>query len=273
MNTKMYRIRIRSRHPSHDPLRRSLPRLPVKSVVRFGSTTPTSEIFKYPRGVVEINTPQAIRTSSNKRLMKEAFYQAQVYTPEFYRHQDLYNLQKGDIPMPMVRKELYGSRGRGNTLYRKYTEFREVLEQDRLNPNRIIYERYIPYNREYRMHVSRNGCFYSCRKMLKSEVPKEDRWFRNDSNSVWILEENEQFNKPENWGEIVHHCQLALESVGLDFGAFDVRVQGDKQRERGQSNPLFTIIEVNSAPSFGEITLEKYKEELPKLIMQKFKTN
>ena len=36
------------------------------------------------------------------------------------------------------------------------------------------------------------------------------------------------------------------------------------------TNPLFTIIEINSAPSFGEVTLQKYIEEIPKMLNRKF---
>ena len=32
----------------------------------------------------------------------------------------------------------------------------------------------------------------------------------------------------------------------------------------------FIIIEINSAPSFGEITLEKYKQILPKILYNKY---
>ena len=71
------------------------------------------------------------------------------------------------------------------------------------------------------------------------------------------MEDNEQFDKPETWDAIVDDCVEAMESCGLDFGACDVRVNkaGDWQ-----------IIEINSAPSFGEITEEKYREVIPRIV-------
>jgi len=120
-----------------------------------------------------------------------------------------------------------------------------------------IIERYYNYNKEYRLHVSKDGCFYTNRKMLKTDA--EERWFRNDSNSVWIREENPKFEKPRNWGVIVNECVKALNAVGLDLGACDVRVQSKNDR------PDFIICEINSAPSFGEITLTKYQNEIKKI--------
>jgi type I restriction enzyme S subunit len=37
-------------------------------------------------------------------------------------------------------------------------------------------------SREYRLHVTADGCFYACRKMLKADA--EERWYKNDSNCV-----------------------------------------------------------------------------------------
>ena len=110
--------------------------------------------------------------------------------------------------------------------------------------------------------------------MLKESTPQKDRWFRNDSNSVWIMEENEQFDKPVNWNEIVKECVKAIKAVGLDFGAIDLRVQSAKD-SKGKVRPEcdFIVVETNSAPSFGTVTLQKYIETLPKIILKKFNKN
>ena len=100
--------------------------------------------------------------------------------------------------------------------------------------------------------------------MLKTDTPEKERWYRNNSNSVWIMEDNPSFDKPNNWDDIVEQSANALSSVGLDIGAIDVRVQSSDKDE-----PKFIILETNSAPSFGDITLLKYKEELPLLINYK----
>ena len=57
----------------------------------------------------------------------------------------------------------------------------------------------------------------------------------------------------------------ALNAVGLDIGACDIKVQSEKGHDRG-GNPEFIILEINSAPSFGENTLIKYEEQLRKML-------
>ena len=96
--------------------------------------------------------------------------------------------------------------------------------------------------------------------MLKSGTPEEQKWVRNDSTCVWILEENELFDKPKTWDLIVQECVKATRAVGLDVSAVDVRVNNEGQ---------YIILETNSAPSFGDLTLDKYQEEIPQLAWYK----
>lgn len=55
-------------------------------------------------------------------------------------------------------------------------------------------------------------------------------------------------------------------ALGLDICAFDVMVSVPK-KDTGNSEWL--ICESCSAPSFGDITLQKYLEEIPKIINSK----
>ena len=264
-----FRPLILTRHPSHSPLRRKNnkdPRflLPFRSVIRFGSTTETR------RERVEINTPDAIRNSSSKLRMKRCFTEGKVRTAKWWTYGTGHFHENGipnvsishkDLFYPIVAKMHYGSRG--NVKIDNASEMEAWLKSCD-NPGAFIFEVFHNFSREYRLHVTKNGCFYTCRKMIKRETPDEERWYRNDKNSVWIMESNPDFDKPTNWSEIEEHCVRALTSVGLDVGAVDLRVQSSKQRD-----PDFIVIEINSAPSFGEVTLEKYKEILPDLLRQK----
>lgn len=229
-----FRLQVRSRHPSHKPLRGKV-KLPYSCVLRLGSVTPSD-------AKVQINLPEAIEVSKNKLKMKAAFAEAGVRSPEFF-----IEIPK-DIKYPIVAKLKYGSKGKGMKL---------LNSPDDPVPEGAEYyfEKYYSGSKEYRVHVSDLGCFYTCRKMRKAEA--EDRWYFNSLNCVWILENNPQFDKPQCWDEIVEHCIKAKNAVGLDVCAVDVRVNS-----KGTD---FRILETNSAPSFGEITLEKYLEELPKI--------
>lgn len=275
--TKWY-PRVRSQHPTHDWLRDNLPLFPFRSIIRLGSTTTTRNAFpkrtlEELTRIKEINTVESVKNSANKLLMKQCFTKAQVVTANwfiyindaFFRGIENVPLNKIDLPYPIVAKHIYGSRGTGNYKLDNQEQLDQWLQGKTLS--NYIFERFYTYSREYRLHVSKNGCFYTCRKMLKSDTPEANRWYRNDSNSNWILEENEAFDKPVNWNSIVEECVKALKSVGLDIGGFDVKVQSStKTNGRVRENPEFIIIESNSACSFGEVTKDKYKQELINLL-------
>lgn len=275
----LFRPRIRTRHPSHKllrPVHKNLPLFPFKSIIRLGSFTelrPDSA-----RGRLEINTTEAIANSADKLKMKSCFTDEEVKTADWwvYSNASFTNATNGDdvslqeLPYPLISKHIRGSRGTGNKKHDTPEDFQNWINtKSNLNP--YIFERYYNYTREYRLHVSEDGCFYTCRKMLKSDAPANVRWYRNDDHCVWIMEENELFDKPSNWDDVVQECVKALKAVGLDFGAIDLRIQSatDTHGER-RSNPEFVVIEINSAPSFGDETLKAYLEELPKILNRKY---
>lgn len=277
-----YYSQIRSRHPSHDVFRnRKELKFPFRSVIRFGSTTELPDTVAKGGKRIELNSTEAIKNSASKLRMKNCFTKSKVKTADWYVHKsnDTFaahdNLKDKDheiniskLPYPIVAKHHFGSRGNGNYLLNSQQELQNWMKGKDLS--NYIFEKFYNYNREYRLHVTKNGCFYTCRKMLKSDVPKDKRWFRNDSNSVWIVEENEQFEKPINWKVIEEQCVKALEATGLDFGACDVRVQSAKNSDGNKRKEVdFIIVEINSAPSFGDRTEVEYLKELPKILKEK----
>ncbi len=278
---------IRSRHPTHNAVRNKI-RLPFRTVIRFGSTTELEDTTDKGGGRIEINSVEAIKNSASKLRMKRCFTKNSVKTADWWTtrilngnkfdHVCFYqnDIQKVNdngisadkLPYPIVAKHHFGSRGNGNYLLNNQKELEAWMRGKDLS--NYLFERFYNYVKEYRLHVSEERCFYSCRKMLKSDIPKEDRWFRNDSNSVWVLEENPLFDKPIVWDAIVSECIKALKATGLDFGACDVRVQSSKgEKGKPRKEVDFIIIEINSAPSFGDITAQKYLEELPRIAQLK----
>lgn len=277
-----FRPMIRSRHPSHDVLRKNLPLLPFRSVVRLGSTTTITD----GKQRVECNTVQSVKNSASKLLMKQCFTRVGVKTADWYSY-DQYGNQGlkfiehnygelgqvgrniSELPYPIICKSLHGSRGEGNSLVKNQQELETFMRGKTLS--NYIFEKYYTYSREYRIHVTNEGCFYTCRKMLKNGTPENLKFQRHDDNCVWILETNPSFNKPVNWNEIVDDCVKALNSLGLDIGAFDVKVQSAKdQKGRNRTKCEYIIIESCSAPSFGDITAQKYIEQIPKILKRKY---
>ena len=270
-------MRVFSRHPSHSKLRNAV-KLPFLALLRLGSTNSGTLPYK-----VELNSPQAIKNSSNKLLMKECFTKADVKTADWwileniltdsgeinYSCKGTINCYHAQLPYPIVAKHHFGSRGQGNSLIKSQQELETWMKGKTLS--NYIFEKYYNFNKEYRLHVDSEGCFYTCRKMLKEGTPEEQKWHRHDSNSVWIMEENPAFDKPTNWNVIVDHCLKALKGVGLDVGAVDLKVQSAKDGKGNvRENPDFIVIEINSAPSFGDVTLQKYIKQIPIIAKRKY---
>ena len=279
MKKKIYfRPQIRSRHPSHSILRTQLPLMPFKSVIRFGSITEISDTVEKGGNRIEINSVQGIKNSASKLLMKQCFTAAEVRTANWWINNSINgqnfvnkalpntgNVNIKDLTFPIISKSLYGSRGIGNTKHNT----KEELEAWMIGKNlsNYIFEEFVSYAREYRLHITENGCFYTCRKLLKTDAPA-DTWQKHDDHCSWALEDNPSFKKPKNWEAIIADCIKAQKALGLDICAFDVGIQGAKDGVE-RENPKWVIYESCSAPSFGEITSKKYLEILPTLLTKK----
>jgi len=254
-------VRVFTRHPTHRILKRAIKTNGKKVVLRLGSST----TGRTPADI-EINTVAAVNNCSNKVLMKELFADAGVCSPEYYTYKDkdnvLFNnkvISIEELPYPILSKKTFRSRGTGMSKIGSIAEMRTFLRKTTYNTNNPFYfERFYNYTREYRIHTSSieaNSYFYSCRKMLKTDATK--RWYRNNSNSLWYLEENNAFNKPVTWDAIITDCYKALTALKLDLCAFDVKVNKEGS---------WVILEGNSAPAFGTITAEKYLKQIKKFI-------
>lgn len=268
--------KIRSRHPSHKALRLNANlKVPFRAGIRLGSTTEfDDDITKGGKRVI-LNDIDAIKTSSSKFLMKKAFFKAGVKSADFYFFK-LSNdipvlidangneVQLQNAPLPLIAKINYGSRGRGMKKLDTIEQVSEFIKTHKTS-EKYYFEKFYNYAREYRLHVNKNGCFYTCRKMIKPGT--EEKWYRNNENCIWYKEDNPNFDKPSVWPDIVSECVKALLATGLDFGACDVKVQSEKNKKR--KTVEFVILEINSAPSYGDITFERYVEELPKMLIEK----
>ena len=261
----MFKLQIRTRNSTASPLRKAID-TKVRTVFRLGSNTSTQQVF--PKGyasgkpIIEINTVEACHNSGNKILMKECFDELNVKSAEW----DVVEQPGGEVTnweiFPAIIKHKNSAKGKGIYMINSIEEYEDFIN----DKNRLydyIIEKYYNYSKEYRLHVTKDGCFYTCRKMLKQNAT--DRWHRHDSNSVWIVEENPLFEKPKNWDDVVNECVKALNAVGLDIGACDVKIQSEK----GKPNsfiPNFIIMEINSAPAMGSRTLIEYEKILNKIV-------
>jgi len=265
---KLHRPQLRTKNHTAAPLRNSLGEFAMRCIIRLGSRTTVAEAFpRMPQGrpVIEVNTVEACHNSGDKILMKQCFDRDEVKTAK-WNHLSYNGITDDQWNIfPAIIKHKNSCKGEGIFFIEAKENLDEFISAHRDLGNYII-EHFLGYQKEYRLHVTKDGCFYTCRKMLKQDA--EDRWHRHDSNSVWMMEENPLFEKPKNWDDIVSECVKALNSVGLTVGACDVKVQSEKGR-REDFVPEFIVLEINSGPSMGDITAVKYREELPKIINDK----
>jgi glutathione synthase/RimK-type ligase-like ATP-grasp enzyme len=257
-------VRIRTKNYTARPLRRSI-LFDDWAIVRLGSRTPNNHCFKTPRKAIEINTIEAIDNSRDKLKMKSCFNSLKVPQAEWWTTDDYMNdrFVKSKLPYPIVIKRICGFQGRGMELINSEKEFNTWLSNHK-NLSGWYFERFYNYSREYRLHVSSvSGVFLSWRKLRTKEAT--NRWFFNSTNSEWIGEDNEKFDKPFSWDKMKKAAEDAIKATKLDIGAVDIRVQSNKKEE----DPKFIVCEVNSAPALGNVGIEKYKEEILKILQSK----
>lgn len=260
-------LKIRSRNGSAAALRRQIVTT-TRGVYRCGSLTPNNEIFtrqELRNGIIEINTVEASRLSNNKTEMKKRFDQFGVATAAWDTIENVIRKVGADqtdeiFALPWIIKHNHSSRGEGIYFINTIEEFQTFIQESNHRRNHIV-EHYYTYTREYRLHVDKFGCFCANRKMLRNDAT--ERWHRHHSNSVWIREDNELFQRPANWDLIVNEAQKARRALGLDICSVDIKVQGRPD------NPLFFILETNSGSALGEQTTPLYIQEVQRIVREK----
>jgi glutathione synthase/RimK-type ligase-like ATP-grasp enzyme len=258
-------VRIRTRNSTSRSLRRAI-LVDNWAVCRLGSLTSTEDCFETPkRGVIEVNTVDAIQNSRSKIRMKSCFTTKSVPQADAWYSTDQLNHSE-NFSFPVVVKRVFGFQGRGMKLINNQQEFDIWLrEHPHWSSNGWFIERYYNYAREYRLHVgTKVGVFLSWRKLRRRDAT--ERWFFNSENCEWYGTEHAMFDQPKCWKAMCKAAVDALKSTGLDLGAVDIRVQSNTQND-----PKFIVCEINSAPALGEVGVEMYKDVIKKIVEYKTK--
>ena len=259
-------VRIRTKNNTAAPLRKSI-LVPFMAVARLGSRTPTNNIF--PRGgrIIECNSVQSIENSRDKIRMKRCFENAHIPQARWYEGPlgNNMNVIKTHFGITkteeyqLVGKAICGFQGKGMVLISNDTELVDFCKHH--TPDNFFIELFYNYGREYRLHATRREVFLSWRKLRRED--SKERWFFNSHNCNWVGEDHELFNKPSNWPELCRAACQAVESVGLDIGAVDIRVSSQDTRQ-------FIVCEVNSAPALAEAGIDAYREQIRKVLIKKY---
>jgi len=265
-NFQQRTVRIRTKNPSSNPLRKAI-LVPCLAVCRLGSRTPTSEIF--PRAmhkVIECNTVEAVENSRDKLRMKARFFTIPEFKQATWYHgrfdvntiKEHFHINKNE-DYKLVGKAICGFQGKGMVLIENDEQLTEFCRTH--TPQYFFIELFYNYGREYRLHATQNEVFLSWRKLRTNDA--KERWFFNSHNCRWVGEGNQLFNKPSNWNQLCDAAVSAMRATTLDIGACDIRVSSTDTTQ-------FIVCEINSAPALGEEGIEAYREQIRKVLINKY---
>lgn len=145
----------------------------------------------------------------------------------------------------VVRRLLEAHEGRGIEIH---TEADEI-------PQAPLYVKYIPKDAEYRIHVIGNAVIDRQRKVLRSEIPRENaNWLVRNTANGFVFQRN-GITVPE---DVKAQALLAVQASGLDFAAADVIWSERRQQAY--------VLELNTAPGIEGTTVVNYANELLRYI-------
>ena len=245
-------------------------------LVNWGSTSP---INRGTRAKV-LNKPEAISKATNKIKTFEALEESGINFPWYVRKnrtdffsEVLTKMCNSDILMFRTTSSGYGGEGIhvlkdikknaaehvGTTeenltnldirtyashLFNSDTEWSPIIRS-----TKFVTE-YFKARDEYRVHVICGGVAFCQRKGLRTDDdrPEEVNFFVRNHSNGFIFQQND-IEVPE---AVKQASVRAVQALGLDFGAVDIRWNS----RTGE----YSVLEVNTAPAITGNTLTKYTE-------------
>ena len=233
--------------------------------IRFGtfaSYTPPTD-FEY-------NIKEGIKKCSNKLKARQIFMKNKIPTPPVYSLAEIKGMIFNDDYegindiLPLVARKERHHGGRGFKLLEDVNEVSTAIREG-LDFDIGYFSEFYPKQEEYRVHIASGKAIIVARK----EVPEEQQ-----SQPVWNLNDNgvcEGFNTLR-WSDyrqiedIIKSASLAVNILGLDFGAVDVVARP----ESGAFAPA-GVLEVNSAPRLEEYGIKRYSQYFKWLFLHETK--
>lgn len=239
INRLLKRGKVWSSHRSHRPIQ--LKRFLRQVDVNFGGTSDF-------RGDIIINLPSATRLSVDKLLMKKTFSN---YGIPSFRFGEFYD----DCVFPLVLKSKTHRKRRPHlTKIGCQAELSDHLSHI-THPEKYYWEEFVSYDREFRIHISQ----YKTKEVFATEkiCRGGGGWVRNRRSCKF----HKEFDRPDQWKNIIESCLRVLFHIGLDIGGFDVAYDSESGKHY--------IIEVNTACGMGKHTRAAYTKELNKIAIYK----
>ena len=227
---------LRVRNPARHEIRRG------STCISWGYTGPTDFAGKV------INAPNAVAQASDKivtfRTLQEVGVPTVPYTTDPEEALAWHNDRKTIYARTLTR----GAKGRGIIVVRPDDPL--TMDNIRGTP---LFTRFIKCDYECRVHVVNDQVIdFAQKKRKRLDNPHPLRYWIRNHDTGWVFA-REGFDPHVN---VLTTGRWAVNALGLDFGAVDVRVKGDKSY----------VLEVNSAPGLEGTTLDTYADALKEML-------
>ena len=184
-----------------------------------------------------INNPTSVRTAVNKHLAFLKMLESQISIPEFTTDYNVAKEWVEDGGTVIVRNILNGHSGQGIIV---------VQNVDDLPRNSPLYVKYFNGKNEFRVHVFNGQVIDYIQKKQRSGMEEGADKFVRSYEKGWVFCRSDIIHSDLVKQEAIK----AVRSLGLDFGAVDIRANGDCTKVK--------VLEVNTAPALSGTTLTNY---------------
>lgn len=189
------------------------------------------------------NTQEAVNFAANKRSAFRVWANSAVNNLEFTTNRAVAHrwLTNGETDRVYCRTTLRGNSGDGIVVARNVDDV--VIAP--------LYTKGVDIHHEFRFHILDGVVFDGVRKAFRSDVPEEsrNRDVMNHAAGTIFVRSGPALGRASQNQAMMDNCALAVQTLGLDFGAVDVLVDREGQHH---------IIEVNTACGLEGTTLERY---------------
>lgn len=205
------------------------------TVLNWGNSNPH---FSHAR---MLNKPSAVKIASNKLSSFQVLKNAGVSVPDFTTDKNVAMEWQEDDYRVVVRHKLQAHSGQGI----------QICQPEESLPYAPLYTKYTKKDKEFRVHVFGGRVIDWSEKCRRSGAEPTNNLIRNHANG-WVFCREGKYLPDFASGLSVR----AVQALGLDFGAVDVIVRGDRAY----------ILEVNTAPGIEGTTLNAYVQELRRYV-------
>jgi glutathione synthase/RimK-type ligase-like ATP-grasp enzyme len=163
---------------------------------------------------------------TNKRRMREMFREHNVPMPELFTEQQVRDYVNGHTtggPYMFIGRPDTHTKGRGLWKIRFRTDLDKAIRGTRKKKAATHFMEYVESDREYRVHVFKGKSI-----RISEKVFNDDKTYTTGKPGAIKL------------ARVRNAAKLAVEAVGLDFGAVDILA-------RGENNESVFVLEVNAA--------------------------